>query len=96
MRALIIGFFAVAMLMFAGLVSPQAKAAPTIPAVKQQSLVEDVRWRRRPVVRGRAVVRRPVVRGRAVVRRPVVRSRAVVRRPVVRSRARRTRRGWRW
>ena len=90
MRALIIGFFAVAMLMFAGLVSPQAKAAPTIPAVKQQSLVEDVRWRRR------AIVRRPFVRSRAVVRRPVVRSRAVVRRPVVRSRARRARRGWRW
>ena len=70
MRALTIGFFAVAMLMFAGLVSPQAKAAPTIPVVKQQTLVEDVRWRRR------AVVRRPVVRSRAVVRRPVVRSRA--------------------
>ena len=85
MRALIIGFCAVAMLMFAGLVSPQAKAAPTIPAVKQQTLVVDVRWRRRPIVLSRAVVRRPIVR-----------SRAVVRRPVVRSRARRVRRGWRW
>ena len=92
MRALIIGFCAVAMLMFAGLVSPQAKAAPTIPAVKQQSLVEDVRWRSRRVVRGRAVVGRPVVRGRRAVRG----GRAVVRRPVVRSRARRVRRGWRW
>jgi hypothetical protein len=51
MRALIIGFFAVAMLMFAGLVSPQAKAAPTIPAVKQQSLVEDVGWRSRRVAK---------------------------------------------
>ncbi len=92
MRALIIGFFAVAMLMFAGLVSPQAKAAPTIPAVKQQSLVEDVGWRSRRVVRRRAVVGRPVVRSRRAVRG----GRVVVGRPVVRSRARRARRGWRW
>jgi hypothetical protein len=73
MRKLIIGFFAVTMLMFAGLVSTQAKAAPAIPAIEKQSLVEDVRWRR-PYVRRRVVVGRPVVRGRAVVRRPVRRS----------------------
>jgi hypothetical protein len=95
MHKLIMGFFAVTMLMFAGLVSTQAKAAPVIPAVEKQSLVEDVRWRRPYVrgraVRGRVVVGRPVVRGRVVVRRPVVRG-AVVRRPVRRS----VRRARRW
>jgi hypothetical protein len=90
------------MLMFAGLVSTQAKAAPVIPAVEKQSLVEDVRWRRpyvrrrvvvgRPYVRRRVVVGRPVVRRRVVVGRPVVRGRAVVRRPVRRS----VRRARRW
>jgi hypothetical protein len=91
-RTLIIGFFAVAVLMCAGLVSTQAKAAPTIPTLNQQSLVEDVGWRRpfvrRPYARGR-VVRGPVVRG-PVVRGPVVRG-PVVRRPV-----RRIVRPWRW
>jgi hypothetical protein len=91
MRKLIIGFFAVTMLMFAGLVSTQAKAAPAIPAIEKQSLVEDVRWRR-PYVRRRVVVGRPVVRRRVVVGRPVVRGRAVVRRPVRRS----VRRARRW
>ena len=87
MRTLIIGFFAAAVLMCAGLVSTQAKAAPTIPTLNQQSLVEDIGWRR-------PFVRRPYARGR-VVRRPYARG-PVVRGPVVRRPARRAVRPWRW
>lgn len=72
MRKLAIGLIGVGLLFGAGLVSTGAKAVPTVPAVKQSSLVEDVRWRR---VR----VRRPVVRG--VVRRPVRRTWRRVTRP---------------
>jgi len=86
MRTLIIGFFAAAVLMCAGLVSTQAKAAPTIPTLNQQSLVEDVGWRR-------PFLRRPYARGR-VVRRPYARG-PVVRGPVVRRPLRRAVRPWR-
>ena len=86
MRTLIIGFFAAAVLMCAGLVSTQAKAAPTIPTLNQQSLVEDIGWRR-------PFVRRPYARGR-VVRRPYARG-PVVRGPVVRRPLRRAVRPWR-
>lgn len=61
MRQLVIGLGAFTLLMCAGLISKPAEAAPMIPAVKHQnSLVQDVGWRRRYA--RRRVVRGPVVR----------------------------------
>ena len=68
---IILGLVAVTELYCAGLVSTQAKAVATIPVAKQQSLAEEVRWRRARVRRG--YVGRPVVR-RSVARRPVRRT----------------------
>ncbi len=65
MRKLTLGLVGVGLLLGAGLVPSTAKAVPTVLAVKQSSLVEEVRWRR---VR----VRRPVVR--RTVRRPIRRT----------------------
>jgi len=65
MHKVAIGLIGLAVLCYAGLVSTGAKAAPPVPTLKQQSLVEEVRWRR---VR----VRRPIVR--RTVRRPVRRT----------------------
>jgi hypothetical protein len=62
MRKFAIGLVAVAVLLGAGLVSTQAKAAPPIPELNQQSLIEEAAWRPR-IVRRRPIVRRgPVAR----------------------------------
>jgi len=76
MRKITTGLVAVAALMAAGLTPTQAKAAPPVLELKQQSLVEEARSRvrtvRRPYVR-RPYARRPIVR-RPIVRRPVTRT----------------------
>lgn len=76
MTKIILGLAAAVVLICTGLVSSGAKAGPPIPAVKQQSMVEEVRWRRARV--RRTYARRPVARrayvGRPVVRRPIRRT----------------------
>ena len=71
MRKITTGLVAVAALMAAGLTPTQAKAAPPVLELKQQSLVEEARSRvrtvRRPYAR-RSYARRPIVR------RPVTRT----------------------
>ena len=66
MRKITTGLVAVAALMTAGVASTQAKAAPPVLELKQQSLVEEARSRVR-------TVRRPYAR-RPIVRRPVTRT----------------------
>ena len=66
MRKITTGLVAVAALMAAGLTTTQAKAAPPVLELKQQSLVEEARSRVR-------TVRRPYAR-RPIVRRPVTRT----------------------
>ena len=66
MRKITTGLVAVAALMAAGLTPTQAKAAPPVLELKQQSLVEEARSRVR-------TVRRPYAR-RPIVRRPVTRT----------------------
>ncbi len=51
MRSLMIGLFAVGVLMCVGLVSFPAKAVPSIPELKQKSLVEEAGYRVRTVRR---------------------------------------------
>ena len=68
MRKLTAGLVAVAVLLGGGLVSTQAKAAPPIPELKQQSLIEEAGWRPRIVRRG------PIVRRGSIARRPVTRT----------------------
>lgn len=68
MRKLTAGLVAVAVLWGAGLVSTQAKAAPPIPELNQQSLIEEAAWRPRIVRRGPIVRRRPIVRRGPVTR----------------------------
>jgi hypothetical protein len=64
MRKLTTGLVAIAVLMGVGLVSNQAEAAPRIPEIKQQSLVDEAGWRPRRVFR-------PVRRTARAVTRPV-------------------------
>jgi hypothetical protein len=71
MRKITTGLVAVAALMTAGITSTQAKAAPPVLELKQQSLVEEARSRVRTV--RRPYVRRPYAR-RPIVRRPVTRT----------------------
>jgi hypothetical protein len=71
MRKITTGLVAVAALMTAGIASTQAKAAPPVLELKQQSLVEEARSRVRTV--RRPYVRRPYAR-RPIVRRPVIRT----------------------
>jgi len=71
MRKITTGLVAVAALMAAGLTPTQAKAAPPVLELKQQSLVEEARSRVRTVRRPYA--RRPYAR-RPIVRRPVTRT----------------------
>ena len=71
MRKITTGLVAVAALMTAGIASTQAKAAPPVLELKQQSLVEEARSRVRTV--RRPYVRRPYAR-RPIVRRPVTRT----------------------
>jgi len=80
MRQLTTGLVAIGVLIGIGLVSKQAEAAPAIPELKQQSLVDEVGWRPRRVFR-------PVGRTARIVTRP---ARRVVR-PVGR-----IVRPWRW
>ena len=65
MRKITTGLVAAAALMGAGVVSTQAKAAPPVLELKQQSIVEEAGYRvrrvRRPYVR-RPITRRPVTR----------------------------------
>ena len=91
MRQLTTGLVAIAVLMGIGLVSNQAEAAPPIPELKQQSLVDEAGWRPRRVFR-------PVGRTARIVTRPVGRTARVVTRParrVVRPVGRIVR-PWRW
>ena len=71
MRKITTGLVAVAALMTAGIASTQAKAAPPVLELKQQSLVEEARSRVGTV--RRPYVRRPYAR-RPIVRRPVIRT----------------------
>ena len=71
MRKITTGLVAVAALMAAGLTPTQAKAAPPVLELKQQSLVEEARSRVRTV--RRPYVRRPYTR-RPIARRPVTRT----------------------
>ena len=71
MRKITTGLVAVAALMAAGLTPTQAKAAPPVLELKQQSLVEEARSRVRTV--RRPYVRRPYAR-RPIARRPVTRT----------------------
>ena len=71
MRKITTGLVAVAALMAAGLTPTQAKAAPPVLELKQQSLVEETRSRVRTV--RRPYVRRPYAR-RPIARRPVTRT----------------------
>jgi len=71
MRKITTGLVAVAALMTAGVASTQAKAAPPVLELKQQSLVEEARSRVRTV--RRPYVRRPYAR-RPIARRPVTRT----------------------
>ena len=71
MRKITTELVAVAALMTAGVASTQAKAAPPVLELKQQSLVEEARSRVRTVRRPYA--RRPYAR-RPIVRRPVTRT----------------------
>jgi hypothetical protein len=71
---------AVAVLLSAGLVPQRAEAVTPIPKLKHQSLVEEARWRPRPVFR-------PVRRTARAITRPVRRATRPVRRIV---------RPWRW
>jgi len=71
MRKITTGLVAVAALMTAGVASTQAKAAPPVLELKQQSLVEEALSRVRTV--RRPYVRRPYAR-RPIVRRPVIRT----------------------
>ena len=71
MRKITTGLVAVAALMAAGLTPTQAKAAPPVLELKQQSLVEEARSRVRTVRRPYA--RRPYAR-RPIARRPVTRT----------------------
>ncbi len=80
MRKLTPGLIAVVVLLGSGLASQRAEAVTPIPKLKQQSLVEEARWRPRPVFR-------PVRRTARAITRPVRR----VTRPV-----RRVVRPWRW
>jgi hypothetical protein len=80
MRKLTTGLVAVAVLLGAGLISKRAEAVTPLPELKHQSLVEEVRWRPRPVFR-------PVRRTARAITRPVRR----VTRPVGR-----IVRPWRW
>jgi len=66
MRKITTGLVAVAALMAAGLTPTQAKAAPPVLELKQQSLVEEARSRVR-------TVRRPYAR-HPIARRPVNRT----------------------
>jgi len=80
MRKITTGLVAVAVLLGAGLVSQRAEAVAPIAKLKHQSLIEEARWRPRPVFR-------PVRRTARAITRPVRR----VTRPV-----RRIVRPWRW
>jgi len=71
MRKITTGLVAVAALMAAGLTPTQAKAAPPVLELKQQSLVEEARSSVRTV--RRPYVRRPYAR-RPIARRPVTRT----------------------
>jgi hypothetical protein len=71
MRKLTTGLVAVAVLLGAGLVSQRAEAVTPIPKLKHQSLVEEARWRPRPVFRPVRRTARAITRPARKVTRPV-------------------------